>query len=98
MENRMPRTVATLSSLASVVLMHASLTLPAFADPARFVVTNDDSTTSNTATVYRVKDGGLVPTLKLHATIGTGGVGDGSGYIEGQQQAIVRVGGNTCLY
>lgn len=94
----MPKTVATLFSFASVVLVHTCLAVPALADPAKFVVTNDDSTTSNTATVYRVKDGRLVPTLKLHTSIATGGSGDGGGYVEGQQQAIVRVGGNTCLY
>jgi hypothetical protein len=48
--------------------------------------------------VYTIKGTRSAARLKLHATIATGGAGGGAGYAEGQQQAVVRSGGSTCLY
>jgi hypothetical protein len=91
---------ATLIALAlgGAAFVQVNLIAPAFAGAARIVVTNDDSSSANTTTLYRVKDKQLVPSLKLKTTIATGGVGDGDGYLEGQQQAFVRSGGDSCLF
>lgn len=85
-------------ALGGVALVQFNLIAPAFAKPVSIVVTNDDSLNGNTTTLYRVKDKTLVPALKLKTTIATGGVGDGDGYLEGQQQAFVRSGGSSCLF
>src|SRR4029077_6636841 len=85
-------------ALGGAAFIQVNLIAPVFANAARIVVTNDDSSSANTTTLYRVKDKTLVPVLKLKTTIATGGVGDGDGYLEGQQQAFVRSGGNSCLF
>src|SRR5205823_4854787 len=83
-------------AVGGAAIIQVNLIAPAFADAARIVVTNDDSLEGNTTTLYRVKDKQLVPSLKLKSTIATGGVGDGDGYLEGQQQTFVRSGVDSC--
>ena len=85
-------------ALGGAAFIHAGLIAPAYASGVRMVVTNDDSSSANTTTLYRIKDNQLVPSLKLKTTIATGGVGDGDGFLEGQQQAFVRSGGASCLF
>lgn len=87
-----------LMALGGAAFLHAGLIAPACASGLRMVVTNDDSSSANSTTLYRIRDNRLVPALKLKTTIATRGVGDGDGYLEGQQQAFVRSGGNSCLF
>jgi hypothetical protein len=77
-------------ALGGAAIIQVNLIAPTLADAARIVVTNDDSLDGdgNTTTLFRIKDKQLVPSLKLKSTIATGGVGDGDGYLEGQQQAF----------
>ena len=85
-------------ALGAAAFVQVNATTLALARAERIVVTNDDSSNGNTTTLYRIKGTQLLPSLKLKTTISTGGVGDGDGYLEGQQQAFVRSGGNSCLY
>ena len=85
-------------ALGGAAFIHAGLIAPASANGVRMVVTNDDSASVNTTTLFRIKNKQLVPVLKLKTTIATGGVGDGDGYLEGQQPAFVRSGGDSCLF
>jgi hypothetical protein len=81
----------------AVVSFCAAETAPARGN--RYVVTNDDNAASgNTITVYRAAGTATAPTLKLLTTLVTGGLGDGDGYLAGQQQAFVAHGSDLCLF
>lgn len=66
---------------------------------ARHVVTNNDNfPNENTITIYAASGTADAAKLTELTTLSTGGVGDGDGYLEGQQQAFVLVGKTKCLF
>src|ERR1700722_20127831 len=88
-EKRMKRLLKLLSKLVTLVTLFTGIT---FAQ-TKYVITNDDTFPTNTASIYSVGSGGA---LTLVTTIATGGEGNTGGYFGTPRVNVLRSKRHNC--
>ena len=84
----------TLVAMALLVLVAAFSSGSAFAATHYYVVANNNTSPTNSVSVYQVSGTSLVSLT----TVPTGGSGNGGGYFATVAQSIVHDGTNTCVF
>jgi len=67
----------------------------AFAAQKKYLVTNDDNSTANTATFYTIGAGGALTQVKV---VKTGGTGHGGGYFAAPRVGVLHDKVQSCVY
>jgi hypothetical protein len=82
-------------SLALLGLVAMMFAVSAFAAQKKYLVTNDDNATANTATVYTIGAGGALTQVKV---VKTGGTGNGGGYFASPRVGVLHDKVQSCVY
>jgi hypothetical protein len=94
MEDSMTKFSKTLVAMASLALLVMVSTGSASAVTHYYVVANNNTSSTNTVSVYQVSGTSLVSLT----TVPTGGIGNGGGYFAEVTQSIAHDGTNTCVF
>lgn len=79
---------------AMVPILVGTFTSRLFSQTTRYVVTNDDNPSGNTATFYRIGSNGA---LTQQSVVNTGGFGSGNGFFAAAHVTITRTP-KGCIY
>jgi hypothetical protein len=95
MEDSMTKISRTLVTISSLALLLAVSSGSASATTHLYVVANNNTSPTNTVSVYQL---GYNRTLLSETTVPTGGAGSGGGYFAEVTQSIAHDGTNTCVF